>query len=128
MIAADKLEKLQDEARAKIFWGDEPETVTDFLTQNGIAVEEAKAIVSGICLERTASVRSSGIRKIVIGSLLALVPIVAYCIFLAIGVLPIKIFSLTVAVGVWGAWKILKGSLMVFSPEMEKGDLADDSD
>jgi len=36
-----------------------------------------------------------------------------------------KIFAITVAVGLWGVWMLLNGIIMVLAPKSEKGDLAD---
>jgi hypothetical protein len=53
------------------------------------------------------------------------VPVVAFFYFLHIGVFPIKLFAMTVAVGLYGAWRFLKGMFMVLAPKSEAGDVAD---
>ncbi len=113
------------EARAKIFWGDAPEEVVKFLMRQNIPHQEASNLVSGMFDERAAAIRSNGIGKIISGSGMLCVPIVAWFIFNNIGVIPIKLFALTVMVGLWGAWRILKGTIMVVSPRSEAGDVAD---
>jgi len=42
-----------------------------------------------------------------------------------IGSLPLKLFAVTVAVGLWGAWWFLKGMIMFCAPKSEPGDVAD---
>lgn len=117
--------KAIDEARAKIFWGDPPEDVLKFLMMQGIGYEEASDLVRGMVNERASAVRGEGIRKLVIGAGLVCVPIVALIFFASVGVIPLKLFALTVMVGLWGAWMLLKGTMMVLAPKSEPGDLAD---
>jgi len=113
------------EARAKIFWGDPREEVVKFLMRNNIPHGEAAALVEGLLTERAAATRSNGIGKIVTGSGMACVPIAAWFIFSRIGYLPMKLFAVTVMLGLWGAYRILKGTIMTVSPRSETGDVAD---
>jgi hypothetical protein len=115
----------QHEAKAKIFWGDPPEAVIGYLLMQGFSHEEASRLVSEMFRERAATVRANGIRKILTGIGLIAVPIVALIVFLSIGVIPMKIFAITIAIGLWGVWLLLNGSIMVLAPKSEKGDLAD---
>jgi hypothetical protein len=117
--------KAEGEARSKIFWGDPPEEVVKFLMLHGISPQEATVLVRTMFQERAATIRGTGIRKIVVGSGLVSVPIVAFIVFAAVGVIPLKIFACTVVVGLWGAWMILKGVFMVLAPKSEPGDVAD---
>ncbi len=117
--------KTTDEARAKIFWGDPPEDVLKFLMMQGIGYEEASELIRGMVNERASTVRRDGIRKILIGVALVCVPIVALIFFASVGVIPLKLFALTVMVGLWGAWMLLKGTMMALAPKSEPGDLAD---
>ena len=113
------------EARSKIFWGDEPEEVVKFAMARGFPRDEARALVDSMVQERVILLRGIGIRKIVTGFGLTCVPGIAYLIFQHIGVIPIKLFALTVAVGLYGAYRISKGSLMILLPKSEHGDIAD---
>lgn len=118
-------DKAESEARAKIFWGDSREDVVKFLMLHSVNAQEATALVAEMFKERLATIRSSGIRKIVIGVLLMCVPVAAWFIFASIGVIPLKIFAVTVVVGLWGGWMVMKGTFMVASPKTEAGDVAD---
>jgi hypothetical protein len=115
----------EHEARAKAMWGDSKDEVTKYLMIQGFSHQEALDLVEPIFRERAAAVRNNGIRKILIGSAMMCVPIVALIIFLHIGVIPMKIFGLTLAVGFWGVWLVLNGIIMVVAPKTDKGDLAD---
>ena len=41
------------------------------------------------------------------------------------GVIPLKLFALTVIVGLWGGYRVLKGITLVVAPRSETGDVAD---
>jgi hypothetical protein len=113
------------EARAKISWGDPPEEVVKFLMLHAFNYAEAKELVDEMWKERAATVRRNGFKKIILGACYICVPIVALFIFLAIGVFLLKLFALTIMVGLWGAWCVLKGIFMVISPKSEAGDVAE---
>jgi len=113
------------EAKAKIFWGDPPEKVVAFLLIQGFSREEASGLVGELYRERAATVRANGIKKIFTGIGLMAVPIVALIVFLCIGVIPLKIFAVTIMIGLWGVWTLISGIIMVLAPKAEHGDLAD---
>jgi hypothetical protein len=118
--------KAEAEAKSKIFWGDAPDEVLKYLMRQGINVDEASNLVATLLQRRALAIRRAGIRKNVIGLLLMCVPVASYFIFMAvIGGLPLKFFAATVAVGLWGVWMFLKGTIMFLSPKSEPGDVAD---
>lgn len=118
-------EQAEIEARAKISWGDTPEAVIKYLMIQGFTHPEAAALVEEMFRERIAITRGNGIRKIVTGSGLVCVPVVAYFIFAHFGVIPVKLMAICVAVGLWGLWLILNGILLIVAPKMETGDVAE---
>jgi len=89
----------------------------------GFNVQDATTLVREMCAERTATIRANGIRKIFIGSGMICVPIASFFYFLAIGYIPLKLFAITVVVGLWGGWVVFKGIFMVAAPKMESGDV-----
>ncbi|MEW6304847.1 MAG: hypothetical protein AB1705_15335, partial [Verrucomicrobiota bacterium] len=113
------------EARAKISWGDEPKSVVMFLLGKGFTYDEASAMVDGMFQERAAEIRRNGFKKIFTGIGLVCVPIVSLVVFLSMGILPLKLFALTVMVGLYGLYMILKGIFMVVAPKSEAGDVAE---
>jgi hypothetical protein len=115
----------EHEARAKAMWGDSQEEVTKYLMIQGFGHQEALSIAKLIFQERAAAVRANGIRKIFVGSGLMCVPIIALLIFLHIGVIPMKLFGLTLMVGFYGIWLVINGILMAVAPKSEQGDVAD---
>jgi len=80
---------------------------------------------SASCFGSAATVRANGIKKILTGIGLMAVPVVALIIFLMIGVIPLKIFAVTIMIGLWGVWTLINGIIMVLAPKAEHGDLAD---
>jgi hypothetical protein len=113
------------EARAKVSWGDSQEEVTKFLMIQGLTYPEAQALVQSMFKERTGTIRKNGVKKIFIGIGMICVPIVSLVIFLSMGYLPLKLFAITVAIGLWGAWIALKGTIMMIAPKSEPGDVAE---
>jgi predicted component of type VI protein secretion system len=117
--------KVEAEARSKMMWGDPFEDVVKFLRMQGLGIPEASAMANSLLQERIKALRGIGVQKIVTGIGLMCVPVVAFFYFLRLGVFPIKLFAMTVAVGLYGAWRFIKGSFMVLVPKSEPGDVAD---
>src|SRR5438034_5182066 len=115
----------EHEARAKISWGDPPADVISYLRMQGFSYEEASSLVGAMFRERAATIRANGIRKSFIGIGLICVPVVALLVFLSMGYLPIKLFAVTLMIGTYGAWTLLKGVIMFLAPKSEPGDVAE---
>ncbi|HTV42346.1 MAG TPA: hypothetical protein VMF08_17380 [Candidatus Sulfotelmatobacter sp.] len=115
----------EHEARAKAMWGDSKEQVISYLMIQSYTLPEATELATKLFKERTAAVRSNGIRKIIIGIGMICVPIIALVIFLSIGVIPLKLFAVTIMIGLYGIWLVLNGILMAVAPKSERGDVAD---
>jgi hypothetical protein len=115
----------EHEARAKISWGDAPAGVIGYLRMQGFSQEEASSLVGTMFRERAATIRANGIRKSFIGIGLMCVPVVALLVFLSMGYMPIKLFAVTLMIGTYGAWTLLKGIIMFLAPKSEPGDVAE---
>src|SRR5215510_11771802 len=89
------------EARAKISWGDPPMEVVKYLMIQGWSYEEAAPLVDSIFRERAATIRKTGIMRVVLGLGLMCVPIFALFYFAHIGVISWTLMSLAVMAGVW---------------------------
>jgi len=113
------------EARAKILWGDPPEEVTTYLISHGIGYKEASGMVSAMFQERAATLRGIGIKKIVIGSALLAVPVVAYLIFVRLGEILVETFLFTLIAGACGLWIFIGGWNLLLAPKSRSGDVAD---
>ena len=91
----------------------------------GFSREEASELVGELARERALIVRGKGIRNICAGSGLVLLPIVSFVVFWIIGVIPLYIFGLMVAGGLYGIWLIIRGTHMLIVPKSEGGDVAE---
>ena len=111
--------------RAKISWGDSQEDVVKYLMLQGYSVPEAQELAQVLFKERLAALRVKGIRKIVIGSGMMCVPVIAILLCMHIRYYPVKLLGLVVMVGLYGAWEALNGAFMVVAPKMESGDVAE---
>ena len=111
------------EARAKIFWGDPPLEVTKFLMINNIPRAEAMEIVRELSHERAVQMRKNGIGKIVSGTLMVCVPVGGW--FMGVAALSIKLFAIMIMLGLWGAWRVLKGTFMLVAPRAQFGDVSE---
>lgn len=117
--------RLTNEARAKIFWGDSREEVIAYLVVQGIPRPEATPLVDEFVTERAKTLRGIGFQKFFTGCGLILVPIISWFIFLSMRVIPVKIFAVTIMVGLYGVYLFLRGLIMLLSPRAEHGDVAD---
>jgi len=113
------------EARAKIFWGDPPQEVLKFLLINNVPRAEAMEIIRELTHERIVQMRKNGVIKIVSGTLMVCVPVAGWFIFNAAGIIPMKLFAIMIMLGLWGAYRVLKGTFMVVAPKAQQGDVSE---
>jgi hypothetical protein len=111
------------EARAKIFWGDPPLEVLKFLMINNIPREEATEIVRELTAERVVQMRKNGLIKIFSGILMVCVPVGGW--FGGAAMISIKLFAIMIMLGLWGAYRVLKGTFMVVAPKAQSGDVSE---
>lgn len=114
------------EGRAKIFWGDAPDEVKRFLMVNNYSVPEATAMVNEWFADRAKTIRKNGIKKFFTGIVLAAVPVVFYFVAVAKAgdFAPMKLFAITIMVGLYGAYLFVKGTIMFCAPKSEPGDVS----
>lgn len=113
--------KLVREAKAKMIGGESMEQVTAFLKVKGFNPAEAMELAYGFNKERVSIVRSNGVKKMIVGLLLIVVPLVVYLIFKSIGRFYIKSSIMAYIVGIIGAYMFVSGIIMVIAPKSEKG-------
>jgi hypothetical protein len=111
------------EARAKIFWGDPPQEVLKFLLINNVPRQEAMEIIRELTHERVVQMRKNGLIKIFTGILMVCVPIGGW--FGGMAMLSIKLFAVMIMLGLWGAYRVLKGTFMVVAPKAQQGDVSE---
>jgi hypothetical protein len=115
------LDKVEKEARTKIMWGDSAEQVAAYLTVQGLNRSEAMELAQKLFQERAAIVRGNGIKKIIVGIVLACVPVPAYLLFHAAGRFPIRLSVICYGIGIFGIYLIITGIMAVVSPKSEQG-------
>ena len=83
-------------------------------------------MVRALLIERAKTVRAEGFKKMIWGGAVIVVPI-AFCLAdLGAGRVPIRLLALTVMVGFYGLWVLVKGLLMFLAPKSESGDVYED--
>jgi hypothetical protein len=113
------------EARAKIFWGDPPQEVLKFLLINNVPRGEAMEIIRELTHERTVQMRKNGLIKIFSGILMVCVPVAGWFGGMAITSRRLKFLAFMIMLGLWGAYRFLKGMLMVVAPKAQQGDVSE---
>jgi hypothetical protein len=113
----------EDEARARITWGEAPERVLDYLKTMGWGEADASAFIAQLQQERSAQNRMDGIVKILWGVGLIALGFVWFDFS----------YSMTCLFGggalcLGGVGKIVQGLVMLMAPRTEKGDLSVPSD
>ena len=131
------MNKAITDARCKIIWGDEPDSVREFLKEESIPKEEADRVVQRLLYERHAAVRKNGIIKLTksIVLLLILVSLLflmisaakeysAYRIHKALG----PLVGLASVASLWNLWKATDATFEILDPTKFKGDVGINTD
>ena len=126
--SAPDRDKAKDEAQARIIWGDDPGGVAEFLAENGYSRREASGLVEAMQRDRAATVRGMGIRKIVIGSALLAVLAAAILFMCIVRHVLVELVAIPGAMGIYGLWNVVAGTLMILAPRRHEGDLAEQSE
>jgi hypothetical protein len=107
------------EARARIIWGEAPNSVRQFLISNSISSTDADSIIEGFILEKNAGLRRDGIREILSGTvLLGASGGVLLWILLVAGLQDtIVLFGrggiILACIGSYGAWRLVRGVILL---------------
>jgi hypothetical protein len=117
--------RVENEARAKILWGDSRQEVIAFMVVSGIDRAEATEFVDEVLSERAKSIRAAGLRRIFIGIPLICVPFGAWIYFMAIHMIFVWPFAFTIMAGLYGIWSLITGLVMFISPKTESGDVGE---
>ena len=112
-----------DEARARITWGEPPERVLEYLRTTGWGETDASALVARLQRERAAQVRCEGIVKMLSGVGLFAAGLVVF----DLGVSMTWLFG-GGAICLGGVAKATQGVFMLLVPQTDKGDLSDPND
>ena len=113
------------EARAKISWGDPPLEVVKYLMMQGFSYEEAAPLVDSMFKERAATIRRTGIVRVIMGLALMSVPVLTLIAFARMEASSMTLLALSIMAGVAGLWMALNGLFKILAPRSESGDVAD---
>lgn len=118
--------QVECEARAKTLWGDSREEVVKYLMIQGINATDATELADGMFAERAAIVRGAGLKRVFMGAPMMAFPVAAWFFFVVeFRFVPVKLWGLTLLVGIYGMYCLLKGLIMFFSPKSEPGDVSE---
>lgn len=118
-------EKIETDVRCRVLWGESPKAVYEWLVSTGAGEEESAALIAACRAERDADIRSLAIRKIVSGCGLMLVPVATYATFLAMRIFFVRVLGATVAIGLFGLWRVTSGAMALLFPSLERGDISE---
>jgi len=91
----------------------------------GIGREEASVMVSAMFRERVRTIRGNGIRKILMGIIMAVGAAATFLFLFRIGFISIWLLASAGIACVSGLWMILIGIFKVLAPKSEHGDASD---
>ncbi len=127
-------EQLITEARAKIIWGEDAESVRDFLTSNGMPGPQADEQIKTFNLERYQEIRKKGVKNTLIG---AVVTIVSGSLIYLLLAQPVgshwstatgKILGLLMLAAGFGFFKLTNGIIYLVRPQSEQKSITELSD
>ncbi len=119
------------EARARIIWGDQPESIRCFLTSNGMSVTEADAKIKALTRERNAEIRKLGIRDVLIGmALIGAAGVFFLWLFTSshiprVSVRSAKGYGVLAIAAFYGLWRLINGIIRLARPKSEHGSIPD---
>ena len=122
-----KRESAIDEARSRVRWGDPTSEIRAFLLEHEFTGREADDLLADLAAERRGEIRRKGIVKLVLGILLALVPVVTYFIMAGVGLIMMRLLALTGLAGLYGLWQALDGLLLLVRPSGHQGALSSEN-
>ena len=127
------------EARARITWGEEADSVRLFLISNGMSEGEANDLINNLTIERHVEIRKLGIKEVLIGvSLLGAVGVFLYLFINSAKTSPISdttsargyVFCaiITLYAFIYGLWRLMNGIIRLVRPKNDEGSIPDISE
>lgn len=124
------------EARARITWGEEADSVRLFLISNGMSEGEANALINDLTLDRHLEIRKLGIKDVFIGiSLLGAVGVYLYLFIDSAMDSTIRdrrrdgwyAFFIILALYsfFYGLWRLMNGIIRLVRPKHDEGSIPD---
>jgi len=126
---SDNGNHVEGEARAAVMWGESREAVVRMMRAAGLSATEADKRCEALMRERAAAIREIGVREILVGGAMVLLPI-AFWLWIRFGPprLWTRLFSCAAAIGLFGVWKLTQGAVKAAAPGSVTGPVADMGD
>lgn len=119
-------DKLLNEARARIMWGESRDEVREWLSEQGSDTMGADEILRSCIRERGALVRKRAIIEIIAGLGLIAVPVsILLVLWFVIGIMINVVFAVCIAVALYGLFRLLRGIGWMSSGANYHGSVAD---
>jgi hypothetical protein len=121
-------DKIMTDARARIVWGESPQSVLESLVSKGVSIDAASKKVQEFELERNQELRRIGVRNILEGGVLAAAASVALYLGLRVSSATsgiIRVLAIVLLAGIYGFWKLIKGIVYVLRPQSEHKSIPD---
>ena len=122
-----RVERLLNEARAKIIWGDSLDEVREWLEDLGVSREQIDELLASTLKERAVEFRKRGIVELVIGALVLVPPLLIvgamYLAGVATSRLGLFAAFLCYAVALYGLYRCARGVWWLFRGAKSEGSL-----
>jgi hypothetical protein len=127
MVSEHKVERILNEARAKIIWGDSVDEVREWLEDWGVSREQIDDVLATTLKERAVEFRKRGIVELVIGALVLVPPVLIvgamYLAGVVISRLALFLALLCYAVALYGLYRCARGVWWLFRGAKSEGSL-----
>ncbi len=122
-LSADERRRAEKEARAKVFWGDSPMEVINYLTLHGFSPLEASGLARMFHKERLATLRARGARRFLYGAALVGAACLSWLFTVEAGAF--RVLVIIGLLGLWGGWLSVTGLLTAVAPRPEPAEIFD---
>jgi hypothetical protein len=113
MAQVSELEKLIFEARAKIIWGEAPQSIAAWLRSHGIDDRRIQEVLGAAMRERDTEIRRQGSHELVIGILITAVSGGLMLLMGSSNMRSSRIFILFFAGFVYGSYRLASGAVLL---------------
>ena len=129
MDSEHKVERILNEARAKIIWGESVDEVREWLEDLGVSSQQIDELLATTLTERAVEFRKRGIVELVIGGLVLVPPLLIvgamYLADVVVSRLALFLAFLCYAVALYGLYRCGKGVWWLLRGAKSEGSLTD---
>lgn len=110
MLDPKKLEKLIVEARARVSWGESPQSIGAWLDEQGVNHATINEVLAASLRERDVEMRSKGLAELLIGLGITAVCGLSTYLMVTSGTGRSSVFAVCVAGSLYGSFRIIRGT------------------